>query len=74
MVLTKYLTESARRHSKKMAHSRNIFHDPNVGFENVAYVYHPGLSDWELAKKFHKQWMQSSGHRANILHRNNNLR
>lgn len=72
MHLNRGLSRLARNHSKWMAGGRHIFHDPDAGFENVAYIYHPGLSDWELAESFHRQWMGSSGHRANILHPSNN--
>ncbi len=70
--LSKYLSNSARLHSRRMANSRNIFHDPNAGFENVAYIYNPKASDWQIASQFHRQWMGSPGHRSNILNNNNN--
>lgn len=72
MGLNRGLSRLARKHSKRMARSGNIFHDPDASFENVGYVFHPGLSDWELAESFHRQWMDSFGHRANILHSSNN--
>jgi len=72
MHLNRGLSRLARKHSKRMASENRIFHDPHAGFENIGEIYHPGLSDWELAVSFHRQWMSSSGHRANILHPSNN--
>ncbi len=72
MDLNRGLSRLARKHSKRMVRSGNIFHDPHAGFENVAYLCHPGQSDWEIAQSFHRQWMGSSGHRANILNHTNN--
>jgi uncharacterized protein YkwD len=69
--MNRNLSNFAKDHSKRMANSRNIFHDPNAGFENVAYIFNPGASDWQLASQFHRQWMGSPGHRSNILNNNN---
>lgn len=54
-----------------MANARDIFHDPNTGFENVAYIFNPGASDRQIASQFHHQWMGSPGHRSNILNISN---
>lgn len=62
----------ARKHSAWMARSGHFIHSPEPIFENIAFIQHPGLSDYEIAKQFHRQWMNSPGHRANILHSSNN--
>ncbi|MEI7434408.1 MAG: CAP domain-containing protein [Methanomicrobiales archaeon] len=62
---------SARKHSSWMAKTGNFVHS-NWGFENIAWIIHPGLSDYAIAKHFHNQWMNSPDHRANILHMSNN--
>jgi len=70
---SKNLSNYARDHSKRMANARDIFHDSNAGFENVAYIFNPGSSDQQIASQFHRQWMKSSGHRSNILNTTNDI-
>ena len=62
----------AKHHTETMAHAGKIWHGDGVhkagGFsgENVAMVPSGGSSK-DIAKRFHKCWMSSPGHKENIL-------
>lgn len=56
------LLESARKHASWMTRSRSLRHTTQPVAENIAM----GQRD---SKAVVRDWMNSSGHRANILHR-----
>ncbi len=66
------LSKIAQSHSKSMAKNGKIWHGDGVhlagGFagENVAMVPKGGSSK-DVARRFHNCWINSPGHRANIL-------
>lgn len=74
--------DMSRHHSQRMATSGNIFHGNNVNQthgsysgENCALMFrgrvrgfhHMILTDRDVAKALHRNWMNSPGHRENIL-------
>jgi uncharacterized protein YkwD len=61
------VTRLARRHSRRMARSRTLFHSSSLGRlgrwgENVGYTY-------RSVRSIHRAFMRSREHRWNILHR-----
>jgi hypothetical protein len=62
LVVSQGLIESARKHTLNMARQGNIFHGGTSGWdgENVAYGQNS-------PKEVVNTWMNSSGHRANML-------
>lgn len=74
------LSDAASEHSDRMADEGRLFHTSsllssfrdegvscNRAAENVAYTYHVGKSDAEVADRLVDMWMDSSGHRNNVL-------
>lgn len=77
------LSDAASEHSDRMAERGSLFHTSNLlssfrdegvscnlAAENVAYTYHVGKSDAEVADRLVEMWMGSSGHRHNVLNGN----
>lgn len=74
------LSNEAQNHSDTMADEKRLFHTNsllstfrgngvkcNYAAENVAYAYSLGRSEAQIADRLVDMWMNSPGHRRNIL-------
>ncbi|HEX9889507.1 MAG TPA: CAP domain-containing protein [Nitriliruptorales bacterium] len=62
------LTEVARRHSARMADEGRMFHNPQLGDQVSGWrSLGENVGRGASARSVHDLWMQSDGHRANIL-------
>ena len=64
------LSKSAWTHSKRMAERNQLFHTTNLyravrAWSPSTWGENVGVARW--LKRVHKLWMQSGGHRINIL-------
>ena len=67
-----YIQQGATDHARKMRRKRRIFHDPYLAHEvpksATAWAENVGYTGADkAAKRLHRMFMNSSGHRSNIL-------
>ncbi|HVE62831.1 MAG TPA: CAP domain-containing protein [Mycobacteriales bacterium] len=64
------LVTVARRHAQRMATEKRLFHNPNLGREVTGWrVVGENVGMGATPAPIHQAFMNSSSHRANILHR-----
>lgn len=71
------LQHVARSWSGVMASQDRLYHNPNLAAqmpasyrrlgENVGYRQHPGATETQMLDRMHQMFMESPGHRANVL-------
>lgn len=66
LILDRSLANSCQHHAGIMARLRSMHHAQNAGYENVAMGQ-------QSAEEVMRCWMNSSGHRANILNPNHRV-